>query len=310
VLFFPYKLDISLYRVPFLTVLVCLVCTATFLSQGTSADKFGQNLGAYCAQLSNPNLQAILSNIDDAQIGHGCASVFLGIRQAKDREATLLQLAHEVRGLDFYTDKQTDIDYKQGVLRAAFEGFEAQVPLELTDRLAYRPAQYDVVTMLTSTFAHGSWGHLLGNLLFFFIFASCVECALGAAHFTGAFVVMAAVTSLAYSHSVAGTEAPPTIGLSGVAMGMMVMLTAMLPRARIWCFFWFLLYVKRFTLPVLVIAAWHVGWNLWDLSHPNPASHINYMAHVSGAATGAVLGVLYRVFTPQRLGELEMAMGA
>jgi membrane associated rhomboid family serine protease len=65
-----------------------------------------------------------------------------------------------------------------------------------------------------------------------------------------------------------------------------------------------------FPLPILVIAAWHIGWNVYDLSHPDPDSRINYMAHVSGAVTGIVLGLLYRMFAPQRLGELEMGMGA
>jgi membrane associated rhomboid family serine protease len=120
---------------------------------------------------------------------------------------------------------------------------------------------------------------------------------------------MAIVTSVAYSHSVSADAALPSIGLSGVAMGMMALLTTMLPRARIWCFFWFLFWFRRFRLPVLVIASWHIGWNIYELSHNDPLSHINYMAHVSGAATGVALGIFYRMFTPQRLEQLALGMG-
>ena len=92
-------------------------------------------------------------------------------------------------------------------------------------------------------------------------------------------------------------------------MGMMALLTTLLPRARIWCFFWFLFWVRWFTLPVLVIVAWQVGWNVYDLHHHDASSHINYMAHVSGAITGFVLGMLYRLFAQQRLSEMTVEVG-
>ena len=84
----------------------------------------------------------------------------------------------------------------------------------------------------------------------------------------------------------------------------------MLPRAKICSFYWFLLYIRRFTLPVLVIAAWYIGWNVYDLTHRDPDSHINYMAHVSGAATGIVLGLVYRIFATQRLENLALGMNS
>jgi membrane associated rhomboid family serine protease len=309
-LFFPYKLDIALYRLPLLTILVCLVCVATFASQVRSSAAFDRNLQAFCSGFTDVNLRAMLDSIDDEAFGKGCASIFSGLRQAQDREGRISQLAHEVRGLDFYRDPAQDIRYKEDSLRGGLADFESFVPKELTDRLAYRPDRYNVVAMVTSTFAHGSLDHLLGNLLFFSIFASCVECALGVLHFSAAFLLMAVVTSLAYSHSVAAADALPAIGLSGVAMGMMALLTTMLPRARIWCFFWFLLFFRRFTLPVLAIAAWHIGWNAYELSHHDAASHINYVAHVSGAVAGILLGIVYRTFAAQRLEELHAGMGA
>lgn len=308
--FFPYKLDVSLYRIPFFTILVCVVCIATFLSQVKSSHAFVRNIVNYCAYETNADLQGILNAINDTELGPGCANVFMGIREAKDHDAVVARLAREVRGLEFYRDAPKDIAYKEAAIRYGYEQFVSLVPKDLTDKLAFRPGEYDVVGMFTSTFAHASWDHLLGNLVFFFIFASCVECALGYGAFVATFLVMAVVTSVAYSHSVAGTDAPPSIGLSGVAMGMMALLTTLLPRARIWCFFWFFLFFRRFTLPVLVIAVWYIGWNVYDLRHADPGSDINYMAHVSGAVCGIVLGVLFRLLVPRRLEELSMAMGS
>ena len=260
--------------------------------------------------MGNPNLDAILAGIDDDEVGSGCASIFGGLRRASDREVIFKRLAGEVRGLDFYREKPADLRYKEDLLRYAYDGFEKQVPIDLTHKLAYEPDRYNLLAMFTSTFAHASWSHLLGNLIFFFIFASCVECALGALHFTAAFLAMAIASSLAYSYSIVGTEALPAIGLSGVAMGMMAMLTVMLPRARIWCFFWFLLFFRRFTLPILVIAAWHIGWNLYDIGHHTAGDLTNYAAHLGGVGAGVVLGLMYRLFAPGRLEGLEMGAGA
>jgi membrane associated rhomboid family serine protease len=215
------------------------------------------------------------------------------IARGEGSRAEIAQLAREVHGLDFYRDRQQDIHYKEDALRAGFNDFETFVPKELTDKLAYRPDRYNLITMVTSTFAHANLSHLIGNLIFFFIFASCVECALGVVNFSTAFLLMVIVTSLAYSHGVSASDASPAIGLSGVAMGMMALLTTLLPRARIWCFFWFLFFFRRFTLPVLVIAAWQIGWNIYELAHKDPLSHINYVAHVSGASP-ARLGASYR----------------
>jgi len=308
VFFFPYRLDVALYRIPFFTVIVCLVCITTFLSQIRSSHTFHDRLSDYCAHETSVELHAMLNALRDEEFGHGCANVLLGIREAGDKDAAIARLANE-GSLEFYRDRQQDVAYKQSLLHYGYDEFLTLVPKDLTHKLAYRPDGYDVWAMLTSVFAHASWDHLIGNLIFFFIFASCVECALGYAAFVGTIVLMAVVTSLAYAHSVAGGEALPTIGLSGIAMGMMALLTTLLPRAKIWCFFWFFFFFRRFTLPVLLIALWHIGWNVYDLKHMQAGDNINYMAHVSGAALGITLGILFRLFAPRRLDELEMAMG-
>jgi membrane associated rhomboid family serine protease len=87
---------------------------------------------------------------------------------------------------------------------------------------------------------------------------------------------------------------------------MMALLTTLLPRARIWCLFWFLLWVRRFSIPVMWVSLWFLGWNVYDLNHDDGSSNINYMAHVSGALAGIALGVLYRLFSPNRLVGLSM----
>lgn len=297
----PYKLDVGLYNIPYLTVLVCLICLVVFLSQKESEVNFQRSLKSYCEVNVNGDLRTIVDHVEMDHV-NGCASVFMTIRMSDRRDATLSEIASGVRGIDFYPNRIDDLKYKQDTLKNGFGHFQDVVPNPLTNRLAYRSDRYDFTTMITSTFAHASWSHLLGNLFFFFVFGSCVECLVGSLHFSVCFVVMAVTTSLAFSYSIATGDAIPTIGLSGVAMGMMALLTTLLPQAKIWCFFWFLLYVRKFTLPIMAIALWYICWNIYDLRSDH-SSHINYMAHVSGAVTGVLLGIGYRLFASRRLQE-------
>lgn len=308
--FIPYKLDVSLYRIPFLTIVVCLISLAIFQSQQRSNTTFANRAMAYCQQATEPNLGAILRSVADTRdTGAACINTYMKLRKSDDPEAMIAGMAGAASDQVFFRDSAENLAYLRGKLQRGFQEFQAQVPKPLTESLQYNPAQYSVVRMISSAFAHASWSHLLGNLFFFFIFASAVESALGSPHFAAAIVAMAVVSSLAYSYSVVAGEALPSIGLSGVAMGMMALLTTLLPRARIWCFFWFLLWVRRFTIPVMVVSLWYLGWNVYDLNHNDGSSHINYMAHVSGALAGIALGVLYRTFSPKRLDGLSMNAG-
>ncbi|TDR45001.1 membrane associated rhomboid family serine protease [Tahibacter aquaticus] len=307
--FFPYKLDVSLYRIPFLTAFVCLLCFLTFSRQMSADSHYLRRISTHCAQAVDPNLQAILSSTSADGEHRGCVENLLLLRSADAREATIAEMARQRSDLSFYADPAKDIDYKSAKISSGFADFERAVPPLMTDKLAYDPSHYDVVRMLTSTFAHASWSHLIGNLIFFFIFASFVESAIGYVYYLLAFLLMAVTCSLAYSYSVGSAEgALPTVGLSGVVMGMLALITTLMPTARVRCLFWFLIFLRRFSLPLIVIALWYVGWDLYDHYASAGRSTINYVAHISGAATGAVLGLLFRLVHADRMRVLSAEM--
>lgn len=309
-LFLPYKMDVTLYRIPVLTALVMLACLVTFLSQKSSSEVFHARLQSYCSGALEPNLGAILRRIDSqTDTAIACVNVFMALRNSNTPEVDAATLATSVRGLIFYRDPQQNLRYLNDKLMRGLAGFELRVPRQLTESRQYNPKQYNFLRMISSTFAHADWEHLLGNLFFFYIFATCVESALGYLHFALSIVVMAVVTSLAYSYSAGNGADLPTIGLSGVAMGMMALIGTLLPQARVRCLFWFLLWIRRFSMPVMLIGLWYIGWNVYDLQTDDGSSHINYMAHVSGAATGVVLGLLYRWLAAERVQQAALGVG-
>lgn len=306
-LFFPYKLDVSLYRIPFLTALISLACLLVFMRQVAADSHYLDRVGRHCAG-ADINLRAILADASADGVHRGCENNLQLLRESDDREAAIAQMAQQRTDLSFYPERSRDIDYKAAKIRSGFADFDLAVPQRMTSRLAYDPSGIDLVTMFTSTFAHASWGHVIGNLIFFFIFASFVESAIGYVYYALAFVLMTVTSSLAYRYSVADAAALPTVGLSGVVMGMLALITTLMPTAQVRCFFWFLLFMRRFSLPLLVIAAWYVGWDLYNHYFGDGNSNINYVAHLGGAATGVVLGLLFRVVHADRMRVLNEEM--
>jgi len=55
-----------------------------------------------------------------------------------------------------------------------------------------------------------------------------------------------------------------------------------------------------------LIALWYVGWDVYGIYQQGNHSAINYVAHVSGAATGAMFGVYYRYFRGRQLDEMRV----
>jgi len=51
--------------------------------------------------------------------------------------------------------------------------------------------------------------------------------------------------------------------------------------------------VRILRIPAWMLAAWYVGWDIYDLNHSANQSNINFIAHVSGAGTGFVLGLFF-----------------
>jgi len=91
-------------------------------------------------------------------------------------------------------------------------------------------------------------------------------------------------------------NALPTIGLSGVVMAVMTALAVMLPKTKIRCFLWIFFFMRTFKIPVLIIAVWYIGWDLYEVNTFGHNTYINYTAHLSGAVIGACLAIYYLQF--------------
>jgi membrane associated rhomboid family serine protease len=292
-LIFPYKADVELQRLPLLTLLVCIVCLWVFAHQWRSESAYETAVERYCTQLSTDE-GLVMRYLDTPKDTRLC-DVLIHIRKAPDSQAAIEELANNSRPTPFYADRAASVNYIRGVLSASSQRFKHDVPNNLTDRLHFDPKQATLWSSITSAFSHGSVEHVVFNLIFFFAFAASVEVITGSVFYVVLFVLCAVGSDYAYAYSVRDEEVMlPTIGLSGVVMAMMAFLATIKPMLNIRCFFWFLLFIRKFSVPALALAALYIGENIYDYAHRDPNSNVNYMAHISGAAIGAGMGLLYR----------------
>ena len=101
-------------------------------------------------------------------------------------------------------------------------------------------------------------------------------------------------------------QAPvPSLGLSGVVMGMMALFVYFVPRARISFFYWFIIKVGTLAIPGWLVALWVLGGDMYD-NLVRTASHTNFVAHLGGALMGLLIGML--VFRQKRHWAQELVL--
>lgn len=162
--------------------------------------------------------------------------------------------------------------------------------LQSMDEVWQRP-----ITLLTSTFLHGGFLHLLGNMVFLFIFGFTLEKTLGASLYMGAYLLAGVGASAIAAWAYAGNGGYG-LGASGAISGLMGMYAVLYRLQRIRFFYYILFYFNYARLPALVMLP---VWMLYELVQSAVSdSNVAYMAHFGGLLSGAVLMALLSTLRP------------
>jgi|SRR5579871_5934612 len=144
------------------------------------------------------------------------------------------------------------------------------------------------LTLVTSMFLHGGWGHLLGNMIYLFVFGDDIEEALGWARFLVFYLACGILSALGFiALNVHSTT--PLVGASGAISGILAAYLMLRPCAKVTVF------VLRAV--VRVQAFWVIGgWILLQLYYfaSSTDDGVAYAAHLGGLAAGAALFWLMR----------------
>lgn len=159
----------------------------------------------------------------------------------------------------------------------------------------YGPPSYNkppVLSVLSAMFLHSGWLHLLGNLLFLWVFGNNVEDRFGRLRFLlfYLFCGYAATYGYAFAFPSAGT---PLIGASGAIAGVLGAYVVLYPRARVLA----LVTIIPIRLPAwIVLGSWFALQWLYSSGTLAADTGVAYVAHVFGFVTGLVIGLVARSF--------------
>lgn len=294
-MFLPVKPDFQLPRFPFLTALVCLICTGVFLKQQSDWHEFGMAMERFCGASRSHIEEIIFDRIAASQGTDGCADIMYSIANDPDRSTTdvIRDMAREMRPLSGFNAADSSL-YVVNMLEDEVRRYNRLVPKDPDAGLAYYTGSWNPWTMITSSFAHADWGHIVFNLVFFFAFAAAVEMLIGSLWFA-AFVVLDS-WFIGITGSLAAGAAGNhywTLGLSGVVMGMMGLFAYLLPKGKIRCYYFFIIIFGSIAIPGWILASWYIGGDLIRLFTNDDHGVVNVLAHVMGGIGGYLFGLAF-----------------
>jgi len=174
--------------------------------------------------------------------------------------------------------------------------FLLQINSNITASLIYYPQSWNPFRMITSSLAHADWFHLIGNMFFYIAFAPALEILLGnKLRYLWIMLFIAFTVGLCDSMaSLISFEKPsPTLGFSGVVMGMIGLSAYLMPKARIRVFWWYIVMWKILYVPAWVLAIIYIGLDVWTMFNASDYGNVNVLAHVSGGFAGYLYGYLW-----------------
>jgi membrane associated rhomboid family serine protease len=151
------------------------------------------------------------------------------------------------------------------------------------------------ITLLTSMFMHGSWMHIIGNMIYLWAFGRAIEDAMGSVRFLvfylagGIVAMMAQILGDPFSRI-------PSLGASGAIAAVMGAFIITFPHDRIrTLLFFFIFYIRIAFIPAALLIGF---WFLMQVLNVGAVASVRtggvaYLAHVGGFLFGVVTARLF-----------------
>ncbi|MBN1953845.1 MAG: rhomboid family intramembrane serine protease [Anaerolineae bacterium] len=153
------------------------------------------------------------------------------------------------------------------------------------------------VTLLTSMFLHGGWSHILGNMLYLWIFGDNIEDILGPWWF-GAFYLGAGIVAGLAQVIVNPFSEIPAIGASGAVAGVLGIYLVLFPTAPVRVLVPGFFFMRVARLPALIVLGFWFVLQLFNgflsLGSMHLGGGVAWFAHIGGFVAGLVVGFVAR----------------
>jgi membrane associated rhomboid family serine protease len=167
---------------------------------------------------------------------------------------------------------------------------------------AFIPARFsqepgaDAVTLFSAMFMHGGWMHLIGNMLFLWVFGDNVEDRIGHGKFL-AFYLLAGLAATFAQYTFNPASGIPNVGASGAIAGVLGAYLLMFPQARVNV----LIGPRVLEMPAFIVLGLWIVFQLISgvgtIAYTDESADtggIAYMAHIGGFVAGLAMALLGR----------------
>jgi membrane associated rhomboid family serine protease len=150
------------------------------------------------------------------------------------------------------------------------------------------------ITILTAMFMHGSWSHIIGNMIFLWAFAPEIEDAMGPVRYL-IFYLAGGIVAMLAQVAASPHSTVPNLGASGAIAAVMGAFIVTYPSDRIKSVLFIFIFFKVTYIPAALLIGF---WFLTQLFHAGVVAQsqtggVAYLAHVSGFIFGALFGRLF-----------------
>lgn len=177
--------------------------------------------------------------------------------------------------------------FRYGAIPAALFG-QGRLPAEVASIPPY-------LTIVTSMFLHGGWMHLIGNMLYLWIFGNNVEDVMGHVRFLIFYLICGVLA--AFSHAlIEPSSTVPMVGASGAISGVLGAYLLLFPRAQVLVILPLGIFSRMMYVPAaLVLGLWFLVQVLSSgMSLGQEGGGVAFFAHIGGFLAGMVLIGLFK----------------
>ena len=288
-LILPLHKPLNRQTLPWVTLLLILInCLVYFALQVPAESKTQQAIAFYLsANLGEHEFPAFIAQIEPAE------------RRREYQEVSKLE--EPWRSMLLVPELQADANFQRRITESKIVTIDnARYPsyhqqrqqfdalwqrANFTERFAHRTGTFNPLTMLTSTFMHGGFEHLLGNMVMLLIVGLLVEGALVRPWYLLVYLGAGMLASLASELWRYGTPIT-ALGASGAIAGLMGALPVLWGLRRVRVFYWLGFYFNYLHVPALVLLPIWLGKEIFSLL--TSQEHIGFDAHAGGMIAGAV----------------------
>src|SRR5262245_25834824 len=165
------------------------------------------------------------------------------------------------------------------------------------------PADFTAPSLITSMFLHGSWMHIIGNMLYLWIFGDNIEDQFGHGRFL-VFYLLSGVAAALGQVAMNPESTLPTIGASGAVAGVMGAYIVIYPQSRVLTLIPLWFYFEMIEVPALILLGFWFLMQLFSagaiaVTASSEGGGIAFMAHVVGFVAGVAGVFVFRKWRRQ-----------